>query len=787
MIPNEVPQTLETVGTGVKVVGNFRITDATQARILVSLSDKMYTRKELAAVREYSTNAADAQIVSKRPISEIIVDMPTMENLNFRIRDFGTGLTEEQVATVYCVFGESTKRNSNEFNGLLGYGCKAGFASADSFTVTSWVNGEKSIYQCVKGDSTKLHSAVLLSRCQSDEPTGIEICIPVKQSSLWTFHQEAADFYKHWPELPTINNLASDDRERMEKFRKNPPTLKGEGWEVRPRSQGNATAVAYMGWVNYTIDWNVLAHRMSLTAQKRVLFELLQNNDVTLSFKMGEVQFVDSREQLEYTDLTLAALMTRIESIFSKIKDAIQERFDGATNMWEAKKFYNGIFGTGLIEVESGEDDVENTVEKIRILDGNLTRLEDTFRGLFTWKGLPLSDACFDYVNRFDNAYPTEIKDKHHEPIAPVMVTYRKKKKRTKVNRCTDRKNNHIIASDAVAVVVNDTGLKSGQSTIARYLIFRLNSNTRTVHILNFVDSTIKNNFYKENYFDTVPVYKVSEIMADAKAWNNANKVSRTYGGGGGGSRVMKYMDVESEEISENDVPIREMEDGGYYVQAGEGRRFSKYVVGRNGYEHIAPGEMVGNLSVLAEKAGLDLDKVFIINKQTAEAKWFKQAVESGEWKNIWTYLDEVDLDLDAVSLLDSSNYEADSLICSDSAEKLMGKITDKNSLMLKIITVASAKNYSENIELADALKELGMWERIVKDQTGTVDFSAARAQMDNQYPMLDHYENVINYAASYGSDVIFERLARYINAMDLYVDLAEAGKPEQVQTEVAA
>src|SRR6185503_16562202 len=103
MIPNETPQNITTVGEGIRLVSNFIITDATQARILVSLSDKMYTKKELAVIREYSTNASDAHIVAKMSSNEIIVELPTLENLNFRIRDFGSGLTEDQIINVYCV------------------------------------------------------------------------------------------------------------------------------------------------------------------------------------------------------------------------------------------------------------------------------------------------------------------------------------------------------------------------------------------------------------------------------------------------------------------------------------------------------------------------------------------------------------------------------------------------------------------------------------------------------------------------------------------------------------
>lgn len=239
MISNETLQKIETIGNGVKIIANFRITDKTMPRLLVDLSDKMYNQKELAVIREYSTNAVDAMIKANKPLSDIQVTLPTYENLVFRIRDFGEGLSEDDISNVYCVLGESLKRNSNEYNGIFGYGCKAGFAHADSFTVTSWFNGEKSIYQCVKGDTQKPHTAILLGRSPIEEPTGIEVAVPVKLDSMWTFHQVARKFFRYWKVLPTITNLDAEERKNLEEWRKNLPILKGEGWEVRP-SDGSA-------------------------------------------------------------------------------------------------------------------------------------------------------------------------------------------------------------------------------------------------------------------------------------------------------------------------------------------------------------------------------------------------------------------------------------------------------------------------------------------------------------------------------------------------------------------
>jgi len=203
-------------------------------------------------------------------------------------------------------------------------------------------------------------------------------------------------------------------------------------------------------------------------------------------------------------------------------------------------------------------------------------------------------------------------------------------------------------------------------------------------------------------------------------------------------------------------------------------------VVGRKNWQMCNPDSLVDDLHILVEKAGLDLDKVFIINKQTAGTKWFKQAVDSGDWKSIWTYLDETELDVDVTARLDSSNYESNQLICTETAEVLSGMISDKKSVMLKIIAIATAKNYNENIALADALKGLEMWERIIGDTKGTVDFAAAAEMMNNQYPFLmKHYRNVLNCGTHGENDTCIANLARYINAMDLYVELTETSVPE--------
>ena len=775
MIPNETLQVVETLGPSAQV-GNFRITDATQARILVSLSDKMYTRKELAVLREYSTNGADAHVVLDKPISDIQVSLPTIADLNFRIRDFGTGLTETEIRDVYCVFGESTKRNSNKLNGVLGYGCKAGFAHADSFTVTSWIDGAKTVYQCIKGDSTKLHSSLRLSREDSNEPSGIEICVPVKQNSWYTFHREAIAFYRCWPTMPTIKGLSDDDAASLAKFRATPATLKGNGWEVRPTSDG-AHGVAYMGWVPYAIDWNVLQHKMSLDSKSRALFELLRSNDVILYFDMGEVQFVDSRESLEYTDKTFNAIVTRIKEIFDCIKDSIQEKFTGLPSLWEAKIMYNAIFGTGVLELEKGESDSADVSERIKILDGNLMQLERTFQDAFTWNNIVLNGPVFSDINRFDNANPTDIGSDAQEPSAPVLVTYRKKKSRVKANRCKADSNNKIVASHSVAVVYNDTGRKTGQQMAARYLVFGAPKTYKTVYILSFTEKSLKDLFIKEYNFETVPIVRLSEILPAAKTWHKANKVSRNYGGGGGGTRPMQYLDLEGGSLQESEVAVREIEDGAIYIdlQSVSCTRRRRRVNSRtyhlktgNGWGSLDAEGCIADFKKVAEELDLDVERIYIINSKTAESKWFKQALESGDWTNIWTLIKENigNLTMDVNTMVDAEHYEGTTVVCEEAAKLLLPMILDKNSTILKLIATVGNTDYAKYIEVKDAFASLYLWDTVRGEAKGTIDFETSATTARAAYPFLNWSDLERDYQCTPEK---VAAIARYVNSTDLF------------------
>jgi HSP90 family molecular chaperone len=153
------------------------------------LSSKVYTDKVLAVIREWSTNAIDACIEANKPI-KYQIHLPTMLETFFSIRDYGTGLSKEDVIGLYSTVGASTKRDYNDFNGVFGIGRISGLAYSDSFTVTSFYDGVKSAYLVTsnQGIPTMAH----LGDTKTKEENGLELKINVLPADIKEFSKKSS-------------------------------------------------------------------------------------------------------------------------------------------------------------------------------------------------------------------------------------------------------------------------------------------------------------------------------------------------------------------------------------------------------------------------------------------------------------------------------------------------------------------------------------------------------------------------------------------------------------------
>jgi len=285
------------------IESSFGISSKDSAHILNILRDKLYSNKILAVVREYCTNAQDAhkEIGKLDPIE---VSLPNRLNQHFTVRDFGPGLSEEDVRNIYVMYGASTKRQSNAVVGQLGLGCKAAFAYTDKFNVTSWHGGEKKIYTAYI-DETGVGKIALLSSSESTEPEGIEVSIPVKAQDNCDFAHETKELLRFFDPLPVVHGIdIGAFNYYMEEAIGN-----GVHFKLVDKSEGSWSYVI-MGGVPYRIN------RSSVEVKDG--YEAILSLGIHLFVNIGDVDVAAHREALEYTEETKKTVNKYIEEAAEK-------------------------------------------------------------------------------------------------------------------------------------------------------------------------------------------------------------------------------------------------------------------------------------------------------------------------------------------------------------------------------------------------------------------------------------------------------------------------------------
>lgn len=314
---------VQTVATSATASASFGISRVDEAHIMGILRSTLYSDKILAVLREYGANAWDAHRSVGRGDVPIEVTLPTWDAPVLRIRDRGPGLSRDEVFTVYTQYGASTKRDDDNAVGMLGIGSKSGFSYASSFTITSWYGGTKSVYvaaldpsnrglinliheQCLCCDrvvGTKKDDADETVYCECTArlapETGIEIQLVVKPADISKFEERAERLFVHFNPRPLINIELPPPPEGG---------LTNEHGTIRPGGHGDWVAV--MGCVPYRIRLGEL----DLCAEH----QCLHNLSGIIRFGIGDVQIAASREDLDYTDATRAAITAK----FTELVDA---------------------------------------------------------------------------------------------------------------------------------------------------------------------------------------------------------------------------------------------------------------------------------------------------------------------------------------------------------------------------------------------------------------------------------------------------------------------------------
>lgn len=198
-------------------VFQYRLDDSSEAVALIAETlRKSYKYPIKTSVQEYLSNARDVH--RELNINEAIdVQIPTELNSEFFIRDYGTGLSKEQMQD-YITFAKSTKRHSNTATGGFGFGSKSFFSYADSFTIISFYQGVKYIYRasCVR---SKEGALTLVSQTKTTEKNGLQVQVAVRQSDRSEFKSAVLRLQRYWTNQKIkILNLNSEEYQEKSKL-----------------------------------------------------------------------------------------------------------------------------------------------------------------------------------------------------------------------------------------------------------------------------------------------------------------------------------------------------------------------------------------------------------------------------------------------------------------------------------------------------------------------------------------------------------------------------------------
>ncbi|MGC0389379.1 hypothetical protein ABIF91_001733 [Bradyrhizobium sp. USDA 241] len=273
-------------------------------------------------VREIPSNAWDASR------GNFEVHLPTRLSPMFRVRDYGTGISPENMRGVYGKLYASDKRKDDNKVGGWGLGSKSPFAyllgpdGAGSFTVTSYYEGMMRTYTVSLSEEGKIKIR-RLCEIATDQPSGLEVSYPVRREDIQTFHDRARTILWSFNPRPKIFPAIEWKEPVIE--------AQGEGWtRYKAGTVPFSRPQVRMGCVMYPFDLNQVQTIDFLAPDDVVLFEA----------PIGSLKVTLSREELAYDEVTKTTLKNLVSTYEQSFITQLQAKVDEATTLFGACKAF---------------------------------------------------------------------------------------------------------------------------------------------------------------------------------------------------------------------------------------------------------------------------------------------------------------------------------------------------------------------------------------------------------------------------------------------------------------
>jgi hypothetical protein len=313
---------------------NFGIGDASV--VIEILRNRLYKHKIRTLVQEYIANGRDAmrEVNSTQAIQ---VTIPTSLEPTFKVRDFGPGITPDRMATVFVMYGASTKRTSNLQNGGFGIGAKSAWAYTDSFTIVTYVDGTRRTYIAHTGanNNGRLDEIEI---APTKEPNGTEIQIAVAPKDVEQFKKAVLRATFFWPEnsykLLGISKSELRDKPESHIVLPNVETYDNGALEPVTGSYRNEHLMVIDG-IPYVLTSEMLEKHGALQKLTKIL-----RHELVFHVPNGFVEVSASREEISDSEFTNKAIAKLAKESLAIVDKRIKDQFSKAKTVQESLAVY---------------------------------------------------------------------------------------------------------------------------------------------------------------------------------------------------------------------------------------------------------------------------------------------------------------------------------------------------------------------------------------------------------------------------------------------------------------
>lgn len=412
MIPHQ--QDDKFISHGVKSNNRFKLLN--NSSIMDILSNRIYSDKFAAVLREIGCNAYDAHVAAGKKNVPFLVTLPTDNDLRLIIRDYGHGLKADDVIELYTTYGFSSKTDSNDYVGFMGIGSKSPFAYTSTFEVNSYYEGKKNSFLMFKDDEN-IPNITHFSSIDCDAPSGLEIIIPVNKADVYNFENKAKQIYEWFDVLPEVRKGAYK------------PTIKYKLNDLKKFDD------LYIDTEGRQLTGPVVKMGNIIYALKREQIPTLQNRNgiffhinFVMNFEIGEVEVDSGREGLQYTKNVIKTIDDKLKNIITKVETEFNTELNKIQKVILKKKFASQFFEVLMSANHTGSYNYSYSYDRPKWI-GNTFKFDHT---LLT-KELYFSDLNFtllaDKVKTLKNGKQVVLSEDGHpqNTMFEISTAYRKR------------------------------------------------------------------------------------------------------------------------------------------------------------------------------------------------------------------------------------------------------------------------------------------------------------------------------------------------------------------------